>query len=66
MHSVLCISSGMEAAALSDTASELCWKVYAQHHSSSDVDRLLIEEQVKVCSISSCNQKSIRLIIIIV
>lgn len=47
MHSVLCISSGMEAAALSDTASELCWKVYARHHSSSDVDRLLIEEQVK-------------------
>lgn len=28
--------------------SESCWKEYAQHHNSTDLDRLVMEEQVKV------------------
>lgn len=57
MHSLLCVASGREIASLGDDSSELCWKAYAHHNGSSDVDRLLIEEQIKVRSISQCNQR---------
>ena len=28
--------------------SESCWQEYAEHHNSTDLDRLLMEEQIKV------------------
>lgn len=72
MHSELCALSKRNAAVASHPRasersleilpgnSESCWKEYAQHHNSTDLDRLLMEEQVKVRYVHSYPWRNIR------
>lgn len=59
MHSESCLSSrkttpGTDIDKFENSVpmpgnAESCWKEYAERHNSTDLDRLLIEEQAKVC-----------------